>query len=61
MQHNYRAYLLGWDGHIVNRVEITECDNDDAAKECAKRLVNGHDVELWDGVRRVATFKQHKE
>ena len=56
--HTYRAYLLGWDGHIVNRVEITDCDDDAAGKERAMRLVDGHDVELWDGVRRVATFKQ---
>jgi hypothetical protein len=27
----YRAYLIGWDGHIIHRVDI-ECDDDEAAK-----------------------------
>lgn len=55
MQHIYRAFLISSDGHIVDRVEI-ECDGDDTAKERAKRLVDGHDVELWDGTRKIAKF-----
>ncbi|MBR1279651.1 hypothetical protein [Bradyrhizobium sp. AUGA SZCCT0283] len=35
--------MIGWDGHIVYRVDI-ECDDDEAAKERAKLLVDGHDV-----------------
>jgi len=58
-QHAYRAYLIGWDGHIVHRVDL-ECDDDEAAKEHAKRLVDGHDIELWDGARKVAEFKAPK-
>jgi hypothetical protein len=55
-QHAYRAYFIGKDGHIVSRAEI-ECENDVAAEERAKLLVDGHDVELWDGPRMVAKFK----
>jgi hypothetical protein len=33
------------------------CDDDEAAKERAKLLVDGHDVELWDGARKIAEFK----
>lgn len=55
MQHIYRAFLISSDHHIVDRVEI-EFDGDDTAKERAKRLVDGHDVELWDGTRKIAKF-----
>jgi hypothetical protein len=34
-----------------------ECDDDEAAKERAKLLAGGHDVELWDGARKIAEFK----
>ncbi|MDE5453609.1 hypothetical protein GWE18_12170 [Bradyrhizobium sp. CSA112] len=54
--HAYRAYMIRRDGHIIHRVDI-ECDDDEAAKERAKLLVNGHDVELWDGARKIAEFK----
>jgi hypothetical protein len=52
----YRAYLLDRDGRIKHRVELT-CEDEEAAKERAKLLVDGHDVELWLGTRRVATFR----
>jgi hypothetical protein len=35
------------------------CADDDAAQERAKKLVDGHDVELWELGRYIATFK-HK-
>ena len=54
---DYRAYILGPDGHIQNRVDIV-CEDDEAAKERAKQLVDGHDVELWQSARHIATFKQ---
>ena len=54
----YYAYVIGDDGHIQNRVEFV-CSDDEEAKRCAKRLVDGHDVELWQEARRVATF-EHK-
>lgn len=58
-QHAYRAYLIDPDGHIVSRVDL-KCDDDDSAKDRAKSLVDGHDVELWDGSRKIVTFS-HKE
>ena len=56
-QHAFRAYLVGFDGHIVKRFDL-ECDDEEVAKERAKRLVDGHDVELWDGPRKIAIFKR---
>ena len=52
----YRAYLIGPDGHIVRRIELV-CADDEAAKEQAKALVNGCDVELWQEARRITEFR----
>jgi hypothetical protein len=49
---NYRAYTVGKDGHIASAEEFT-CADDPEAFEAAKRLVNGHEVELWSGTRFV--------
>jgi hypothetical protein len=54
----YRAYIIGTDGQFLRAVEIL-CPDDDAAKEYAKQLVDGHDIELWQGERQIAKF-QHK-
>ena len=52
----YRAYLVDRDGHIKHRVDLI-CEDEEGAKERAKLLVDGHDVELWFGTRRIATFR----
>jgi hypothetical protein len=54
----YRAYILAPDGHIIKDVDL-DCPSDDAAKEAAKKLVDGHDVELWQFGRRIETFKHN--
>jgi hypothetical protein len=54
----YRAYLVGPDGHFVG-FEPLVCASDSEAIEKAKRLVDGHDVELWSGPRFV-TRLEHK-
>jgi hypothetical protein len=53
---NYRAYMVGADGHIINRIEFT-CADDDKAKDYAKAFVDGRDVELWELNRRGALLK----
>jgi hypothetical protein len=53
----YRAYLMGPDGHVQSRVDLV-CEHDEAARERAKQLVDGHDVELWQLDRKIATFHQ---
>lgn len=57
---DYRAYLIGRDGHFFNAEELV-CDSDEVAIESAKQLVDGHDVELWHGNRRVARFDAERE
>lgn len=52
----YYAYVIGHDGHIQNCLVIV-CDDDEEAKRCARRLVDGHAVELWQEARKVAAFE----
>ena len=51
----YRAYVVGSDGHIKLCIDLI-CADDDAAKERAKALVDGHDIELWQSCRKIAEF-----
>jgi hypothetical protein len=52
----YQAYVLGEDGHIEQRIDLV-CADDDAAREQAASLVDGHAIELWQSDRRIATFE----
>lgn len=42
----YRAYIMGLDGHVQKRVDL-QCNNDDEAIRLTRQLVNDYDVELW--------------
>jgi hypothetical protein len=48
----YRAYIVGIDGHIVGFQALVCADDVEAINE-ARRLVDGHDIELWSGARLV--------
>jgi hypothetical protein len=48
----YRAYIVGHDGHFIG-YEPFVCPDDTDAIERAKRLVDDHDVELWSGARLI--------
>ena len=48
----YRAYLVGIDGHFIG-FEPLVCTDDTEATELAERLVDGHEIELWSGPRFV--------
>jgi hypothetical protein len=52
---DYRAYFLGLDGHVMDRVDLW-CPDDEAAKEPAKQLADGNEVELWHRARKIAEF-----
>jgi hypothetical protein len=52
----YRAFLVGRDGHFSGCEEIV-CDDDAQAVKNAERLVDGHDVELWNGPRLVIVLQ----
>jgi hypothetical protein len=55
----YCAYVVGPDGHILNRIDLL-CANDDEAKECAARLIDGEHMELWQRDRRIAKFRRRQ-
>jgi|SRR5271168_1032440 hypothetical protein len=52
----YRVYFVGRDGHF-NGLEPIVCADDAAAIENAKRLVNRHGIELWNGARLVGRLE----
>jgi hypothetical protein len=55
---DYRAYILDSSGNFCDVVRL-ECADDNEAMGQAKQLVDGHDVELWQRARKVASF-DHK-
>ncbi|SHN80822.1 hypothetical protein SAMN05444170_4517 [Bradyrhizobium erythrophlei] len=52
---DYRAYIVGPDGHFHSSVRLN-CADDLEAEKQAEQLVNGHDVELWQRDRKIARF-----
>jgi hypothetical protein len=51
----YRAYMMGEDGHIRSYRAFV-CDGDADAMVWAKQLLDGNDIELWSGDRFVIRF-----
>ena len=52
----YRAYVIGADDHIINRVDI-RCSDEEEARRLAKVVVDGHAVELWQAGRFIERFE----
>jgi len=55
----FYAYIVDANGHVLRRVDLA-FEREDAAKERAKQLVDGHDVELWQLDRKIATFTRNQ-
>jgi hypothetical protein len=53
----YLAYIVSEENCISAPAELITCDGDEEAIQRALPLVNGHDVELWDGPRFVTRLK----
>ena len=51
----YRAHIMGLDGHIERSIQII-CEDETEAKKRARLLADGYDVELWSQDRKVAEF-----
>lgn len=51
----YRAILIDGDGHTVSMYRIMAAGDDEAVVQ-AKALVDGHGVDLWDGIRFIEHF-----
>jgi hypothetical protein len=54
---DYRAYIMGPNGHVQNRVDL-RCNDESEAIRLARQLVDGHDVELWQLDRKIETFRR---
>jgi len=54
---DYRAFVIGVDGHVTNRIDLW-CTDEVDAKERAKK--DDHDVELWYRDQRIAIFHHEK-
>jgi hypothetical protein len=52
----YRVYTLDYDAHISGPAKIIHCAGDAEAVEQTGKLMDGKDLELWDGGRLVARF-----
>ncbi|WP_156652667.1 hypothetical protein [Methylobacterium sp. Leaf86] len=50
----YRVIILAKNGDIVSAARISV--EDDRAIEAARAMVDGHAVELWDGIRFIEHF-----
>jgi hypothetical protein len=51
----YHAYIVGLHGRSIGVVQL-DCIDDASAIKSAGRLVDSHDVELWQTDRPVARF-----
>ena len=49
----YRAYIIGLHDRAIGVVQL-DCIDDESAIKSARRLVDRHDVELWQMDRAVA-------
>jgi hypothetical protein len=60
---DYRAYILGIDGHRFVRVDdfLSDHPDDAAALNAAKKLTDKHEVEVWDCARLVARLSADGE
>jgi hypothetical protein len=57
---DYRAYIVGDDGHIIG-FEPLVCADDGEAIEKAKRLVDRYPIEVWNGERLVKRLNTTKK
>jgi hypothetical protein len=57
MPNIYRAYVIDERGSISRPATIIEANTDVNAISATEQLMNGHDIELWDGPRFVRSFK----
>jgi hypothetical protein len=53
----YRAEIIDRDGHLESAVYLETHDEEVAAEFAKRRVTDGCNVELWDGKRKIATFK----
>lgn len=53
----YRLYLVDQDNHVACTPKVLTFASDENAVERAKQIVDGHDVEVWQGTRLITVIK----
>ena len=56
----YKLYYLNHAGKIFSARDVT-CVEDMDAVDMATSLLNGHDIEVWQGARRIAHVKASEQ
>jgi hypothetical protein len=51
----YRALLLSPEGSVIDMQTLIAADDEEAV-QLAKAIVDGHAVDLWDGLRFIEHF-----
>jgi hypothetical protein len=54
---DYRAFYVGKNGQFTGSMKL-DCDSDSMAIASAKKLLNGQDIEVWDGLRKISQLKR---
>ena len=55
---SYKIYQIDDRGHIFRPAIEFDCHGDDVAIAEARKYLDGHAVEVWEGGRHVATFNR---
>lgn len=56
----YRAFVIGTDGHIINRIDL-RCADETEARRLARVAVDAYAVELWQLSRFIERFEPEPE
>jgi hypothetical protein len=56
---DYRIYTLENGRNITGPAKILDCTTDDHAIEEAKALLDGHDIEVWQGARLIIRLQSN--
>jgi hypothetical protein len=56
----YRVYFVGADGNFEGSRAL-DCDSDITAVASAKKLLDGKDVEIWCGLRKIIRLPHKAE
>jgi len=53
----YRVCTVDENNNAIKNVSVIQCRDDEDAIQRVKPLVDGQDIELWEGMRLVSKFK----
>jgi hypothetical protein len=56
----YQMYIIAPTGQFLRGIELV-CPDDESAKDYARQLVDGHDVELWQKDREIERSNHTRE